>query len=71
VIGVNCDYQEALPLLAQLSPALVLFLGSSIGNFAPREMTRFLTAIFDFLAPGDFFLLGVDLVKAPAQLEAA
>jgi L-histidine Nalpha-methyltransferase len=71
VIGVNCEYHEAFPLLPQLSPVLVLFLGSSIGNFAPGEMSRFLTALSSSLGPGDFFLLGVDLVKERRELEAA
>src|SRR6185369_1468298 len=65
------DFQDAFPLFEVLSPVLVLLLGSSIGNFAPAEMFRFLSAMSDSLAAGDFFLLGIDLVKAPAQLEAA
>jgi L-histidine Nalpha-methyltransferase len=71
VIAVNSEYQEAFPLFAQLTPLLVLFLGSSIGNLAPPEMSRFLTSLSSSLGPGDFFLLGVDLVKERKQLEAA
>jgi L-histidine Nalpha-methyltransferase len=71
VIGVNCEYREAFPLFAELSPALVLWLGSSIGNLAPEELRHFLGALADSMASGDFFLIGVDLVKAPWQLEAA
>ena len=71
VIGVNCDYREAFPLLSQLSPALVLFLGSSIGNFPPGEMSSFLSTLAAAMRPGDFFLLGVDLVKERSLLEAA
>jgi L-histidine Nalpha-methyltransferase len=71
VVGVNCEYLEAFPLFAQLTPVLVLFLGSSIGNFAPSEMTRFITSMAGGLGPGDFFLIGIDLVKEQKQLEAA
>jgi L-histidine Nalpha-methyltransferase len=71
VVGVNCEYHEAFPLFPQLSPVLVLFLGSSIGNFAPSEMSRFLSSLSSALVPGDFFLLGVDLVKERRELEAA
>lgn len=71
VIGVNCDYQEAFPLLSQLSPALLMLLGSSIGNFAPAEMSRFFGTVATSLQARDFFLVGIDLVKDPALLEAA
>lgn len=50
---------------------LVLFLGSSIGNFEPEEQVALLRAAHDALSPGDAFLLGTDLVKDPSVLEAA
>lgn len=71
VVAVNSEYQDAFPLFSQLSPLLVLFLGSSIGNFTPPEMSRFLNALSSSLGPGDFFLIGVDLVKDVKLLEAA
>jgi L-histidine Nalpha-methyltransferase len=42
---------------------LVLFLGSSIGNFEPAVAEQFLKAIRDNLQAGDSFLLSTDLVK--------
>lgn len=71
VIAVNCEYGEAFPLLLQLSPVLVTFLGSSIGNFSRSEMTSFCLALAASMRPGDFFLLGLDLVKRSSVLEAA
>jgi L-histidine N-alpha-methyltransferase len=71
VIGMNCQYQEAFPLFSQLSPALVLLLGSTIGNFAPAEMSSFLTTMASSMEAGDWLVLGIDLVKEPSQLEAA
>jgi len=50
---------------------LVLFLGSTIGNLDPPERHGLLTQIRDLLQSGDRLLLGVDLVKAVATLEAA
>lgn len=44
-------------------PRMVLFLGSNLGNFDPPEAAAFLGEIGAELAPGDFLLLGVDLVK--------
>ncbi len=47
---------------------LVLFLGSTIGNFEPDAAVEFLFAVRQCLAPGDRLLLGTDLVKPIAQL---
>lgn len=52
-------------------PLLVLFLGSSLGNFAPREAIAFLRSVRALLQPGDALLLGLDLVKAAARLRLA
>lgn len=71
VIGMNCEYEEAFPLVLQISPVLVFLLGSTIGNFTPDEMSSFLTAMASSMQAGDFFLVGIDLVKAPWLLEAA
>ncbi len=50
---------------------LVLFLGSTIGNFEPEAAQQFLRELRDLLRPGDALLLGADLVKPVDQLEAA
>lgn len=50
---------------------LVLFLGSTIGNLDPLDRHRLLTQVRGLLRAGDRFLLGVDLVKDVATLEAA
>ena len=50
---------------------LVIFLGGTIGNLKPEEARRFLATRRREMAPGDHFLLGVDLVKPVARLEAA
>jgi len=52
-------------------PALVLFLGSTIGNFTRREGTAFLKRVRGLLQPGDALLVGGDLVKPAATLIAA
>lgn len=70
-IGVNATYDEAFPLFPAASPALVFFLGSTIGNFDRRASEWFWSRMAAALRPGDFFMLGVDLVKAPSVLEAA
>ena len=50
---------------------LVIFLGGTIGNLRPEEARDFLSLRRSEMAPGDHFLLGVDLVKDVARLEAA
>jgi L-histidine Nalpha-methyltransferase len=47
---------------------LVLYIGSSIGNFEPRQALRLLRRVRAALQPGDGFLLGVDLVKTENTL---
>jgi L-histidine N-alpha-methyltransferase len=50
---------------------LILFLGSTIGNFTPSEAQTFLHRIRQRMLPGDSLLLGADLVKPRAKLIAA
>src|SRR5687767_13302719 len=50
---------------------LALFLGSNISNFDQDEALRFLRAMRSVLEKGDALLLGADLKKDPAVLEAA
>jgi L-histidine Nalpha-methyltransferase len=47
---------------------LVLYLGSSIGNFEPDEALDLLTRMRAHMDEGDYLLLGTDLVKDPAVL---
>ena len=67
------DYFDGLTALQPLNsgPALVLFLGSNIGNFESAEAITFLRAIRRVLRKEDALLLGADLKKDRATLEAA
>jgi L-histidine Nalpha-methyltransferase len=49
----------------------VAFLGGTIGNLLPAERAAFLRQLHATLRPGELFLLGTDLVKAPEVLVAA
>jgi L-histidine N-alpha-methyltransferase len=42
---------------------LVIFLGGTIGNFTPRKRSELLGRLRDGLRPGDYLLVGTDLVK--------
>ena len=50
---------------------LVLFLGSTIGNFEPAGAADFLASLRQWMRPGDGLLLGTDLVKPVDRLLAA
>jgi L-histidine N-alpha-methyltransferase len=65
------DFERPLPALPAGEPRLLAFLGSTIGNLPPTRRTLFLNRVASSLDEGDWFLLGVDLVKSPARLVAA
>ena len=71
VHGLVADFFHHLDHIPPGEPRLVIFLGSTIGNLRPAAAVGFLRRIGAVMAPGDFFLLGVDLVKDPAVIEAA
>jgi L-histidine N-alpha-methyltransferase len=74
VHGIVGDFERHLAYVpaAQDGPRIVAFLGGTIGNFTPGSRRRFLRTIARLLRPGrDFLLLGTDLVKDPAVIEAA
>jgi L-histidine Nalpha-methyltransferase len=50
---------------------LVMYIGSSIGNFAPEDALSVLRSVRARLGPGDGLLLGVDMVKDRKVLLAA
>jgi dimethylhistidine N-methyltransferase len=57
--------------LRNRGPALVLFLGSNIGNFDRPVAASLLRSIRHALHPGSALLLGADLVKPPETLALA
>ncbi len=67
------DYTNGLALqpTSDGERRLVLYIGSSIGNFEPHESTRLLRRLRGKLNKGDAILLGVDLAKDPKVLLAA
>ena len=73
VTGIVAEYFDGLRWLAgkNTSKNLALFLGSSIGNFAPRAAGRFLRRLWDCLNPEDRLLIGFDLRKDIKLLNGA
>ncbi len=72
VRGLVCDFESDLERIHSDGGArLIAFLGGTIGNLYPGERREFLTRIAALFGPGDHLLLGTDLVKDTARLEAA
>jgi L-histidine Nalpha-methyltransferase len=72
VHGLVGDFERHLEHLPEpAGPRLVVFLGGTIGNFLPGSRRRFLRGLARLLGPRDHLLLGTDLVKDPAIIEAA
>jgi L-histidine Nalpha-methyltransferase len=66
-------YEQAFQHLtrAYLPQRMIVFLGSSLGNFSREQCDRFFDQIAQVLQPNDYFLLGIDLHKPTAPLESA
>lgn len=72
VHGVVGDFERHLDRVPpRAGRRLVVFLGGTIGNFPPGSRRRFLRQIASLLDAGDALLLGTDLVKDAAVIEAA
>src|SRR6266850_5646507 len=75
IVGFEREYLDGLLEVADNRRAgeqlLVLFLGSTIGNFDRPADVKFLRAVRRILQPGDALLLGTDLIKPiPQMLDA-
>lgn len=71
VHGIVGDFERHLSAVPPGESRVIAFLGSTVGNLYPARRARLFEAIAAALAPGDSFLLGVDLVKDPAVIERA
>ena len=71
--GLAGEYFEACEKIYKTSNTrkLLLFLGSSIGNFEVEDAKEFLSHIYKLMNSGDRILIGFDLKKDPNQILAA
>jgi L-histidine N-alpha-methyltransferase len=69
--GIVGDFLRDLPWLGRGGGRMIALLGGTIGNLHPSTAPRFFAAAAEALAAGDTFLVGIDLVKDVAALEAA
>jgi L-histidine N-alpha-methyltransferase len=71
VCGVVGDFLHDLDSVGEGDNRLFIFLAGTIGNLYPHQLASFLKNIRAVLGPNDAFLVGLDLVKDIARLEAA
>jgi dimethylhistidine N-methyltransferase len=78
ITGLGVDFSGGLPLPDELlldthQPRVLFYPGSSIGNFTPEQALDFLYNLHQGCGsvPGSGLLIGVDLLKNAAELEAA
>lgn len=68
VIG---DFTSTLPYMRRGARRLVILLGGTIGNFDEDDAISLLVELAEHMNTGEYFLLGTDLIKEPAVIEAA
>jgi len=73
IVSIAAEYREGLARLRTFDkrPELILWLGSSIGNFEHDDAIAFLSDIRVALSPRDRLLIGFDLVKDIEVLKKA
>ena len=63
--------EVSLPFIPEQADAVMFYPGSSIGNFDPEDARAFLACLASITGEGGGLLIGVDLKKDPAILDAA
>lgn len=71
VLGIVADFIHHIGAIPDDSSRLIIFFGSSIGNFDEVEGQIFLRNVADSMKPGDRFLIGLDMLKQKTVLEEA
>ena len=73
ITGIIDTYEGGLEFLKTYDKKknLIIFLGSSFGNFSPKDGHKFLQKINSTMKSDDLFLIGLDLVKDKQILESA
>lgn len=71
ILAYGADFTKQLHLIPRSMPALICFLGSTIGNFNPKSSLELLKSIRKNMLASDRFILGIDLLKSTEILQAA
>jgi L-histidine N-alpha-methyltransferase len=71
VFGIITDFTRHLEVIPNEHPRLLVFFGSTIGNFHEEKCGSFLRSVAYSMKPEDLFLVGIDMLKPKGMLEAA
>ena len=73
IVPLHADYTHpiTIPAITEVGKRVVFFPGSTIGNFEPADAVSFLKRAATLVGTGGGLLIGFDLRKDPATLEAA
>ncbi len=71
VLGIIADFTRHMNVIPRDFSRLIIFFGSSIGNFSEVESQIFLRTVANSMKPGDRFLIGFDMIKQKTVLEKA
>lgn len=71
ITGIVADFMHELITIPKNGRRLFCFLGSTIGNLSPAEIKDFMYLVGSEMNEGDYFLLGLDMVKDIKILERA
>lgn len=72
ITGIVAEYDKGMIIIKKdRSRKLILFLGSSLGNFNPTDAIEFIRMIRNHMQDHDTFLIGLDMHKDSRILNAA
>jgi L-histidine N-alpha-methyltransferase len=71
VLGIIADFTLHMDAIPCDNPRMIMFLGSTIGNFDEKMQKHFLRLVAGSMNPDDRFVIGFDMIKPKETMEAA
>jgi L-histidine N-alpha-methyltransferase len=71
VLGIIADFTLHMDAIPCDNPRMIMFLGSTIGNFDEKMQKHFLKLVAGSMNPDDRFVVGFDMIKPRETMEAA
>jgi L-histidine N-alpha-methyltransferase len=71
IVGIVADFTKHIEKIPPGRQKLLVFFGSTIGNFGEEARIALLKRLARMMRPGDRFLLGIDMIKRAEVLEMA